>query len=519
MLNRVEVGHFNAVFVNIFAYGHPYYESTLIEKYPDIAPDFDPLAYVLEEAHRRGIQIHAWFVVGPMPESVFLKHPDWALVAADNQQCHWYNFVRPDARHFVSDLMLEVVENYDVDGLHLDYIRYPFPGLKWGLDPYSIKAFAEEYGADLGLLRGRELPAYALFRGNPLAGVQTAQVLAEFDSGRPAVLLNIYGKGKVILLNWDAGERQVAVGSEIVRRSINYLLDEGGNVYVLRSETNAERYGFVGYDNISAWIGDLGWILLKATESQLGDLDVNSVLVMPNVYLIAPQAAASLADFVYRGGGVIFIDGPVGAIQNEDIQAVTGMQKTGEYFEETALLLASGQHALIPTSGQKPDLGIYQTLDAQWIEFRKKGISNLVQDVYRRVKEQNRQVRVTAAVAPTQQGVKLVLQDWPAWIKGKYVDFVIPMAYVDRPEALEPMVAEWETKTRRFNRIVPGLAVAVFEGDQETLKTSNQVLAEIALMRAKGTNRIVLFDLEHIDDTLLEALAKGPFSPSEIKEN
>lgn len=519
MLDRVEAGRFNAVFVNIFAYGHPYYESVLIEKHPDLAPNYDSLAYVLEEAHRRDIQVHAWFVVGPMPESVLWKHPDWALVAADNQQSHWYNFVRPEARQFVGDLMLEVVENYAVDGLHLDYIRYPFPGLKWGLDPYSVKAFAEEYGTDLELLRGSELPACALFEGNPLAGVQTAQVLAEFDNGRPAVLLNTYGKGEVILLNWDAGERQVAVGSEIVQRSINYLLDEGGNVYVLRSETNAERYGLGDYYDVLAWIDALGWTPLEATEVRLGDLDVNSVLVMPNIYLITPQTAASLADFVHGGGGVIFIDGPVGAIGNEDLQAVTGMQGTGEHFWETALLLASGKHALIPSGDREPDLGTCQTLDAQWVEFRKKGISDLVQSVYGRVKEQDHQVQVTAAVAHTQERADLVLQDWPAWLEGNHVDFVIPMAYVDHPEALVPIVAEWKTTTDGFNRIVPGLAVAVFEGDQIIPKTFDQVLAEIALMRAEGANCVVLFDLEHIDDALLEALATGPFSPSETRRN
>ena len=43
-LDRVEAGHFNVMFVNIFAYDHPYYESAWIEKHPDVPPDYDPLA-------------------------------------------------------------------------------------------------------------------------------------------------------------------------------------------------------------------------------------------------------------------------------------------------------------------------------------------------------------------------------------------------------------------------------------------------------------------------------------------
>jgi uncharacterized lipoprotein YddW (UPF0748 family) len=515
-LARVEAGRFNTIFVNVFIHGHPYYESVLVEKNPDLAPGYDPLAYVLEEAHRRGIQVHAWFVVGPMPESVLSRHPEWALVDADNQQHPWYNFVRPEARQFVSDLVLEVVENYAVDGLHLDYIRYPFPGLKWGLDPYSIQDFAERYSADLELLRGSGLPAFALFAGNPLVGVQTAQVLVEFDNGRPAVLLNTYGQGEVILLNWNATARQVAVESEIMRRSINYLLGEYGDVYVLRSETNAEKYGLGSYYNVSAWIDTLGWTPREMTEVALDDLDVDSVLVMPNIYLITPQAASSLADFVHAGGAVIFVDGPVGAIQNKGVQAITGMQREGVYFEETALLVASGEHQLIPPSSRESDLEAYQTLYAQWIEFRKRGVSSLVQNIYRRVKEQDRQIQVTAAVFFTQELADQVLQDWPAWLAGGYVDVVIPMAYVEHPEALVPVVVEWKTMPGGLDRIAPGLAVVVYdERGREVLKTSDQVFVELVLMRAEGANRVVLFDLEHVEDSLLQMLATGPFSWSD----
>ena len=62
MLKRVEAGHFNAIFVNVFVYGQALYHSDLLKKYEEVVePDFDPLAYLVDEGHRRNIQVHAWW--------------------------------------------------------------------------------------------------------------------------------------------------------------------------------------------------------------------------------------------------------------------------------------------------------------------------------------------------------------------------------------------------------------------------------------------------------------------------
>ena len=68
---------------------------------------FDPLQLVIDECHRRGMQCHAWIV---------------SLQVKDNR------YVDPSlasTRRHLCDMVREVVTNYDVDGIHLDYIRYP----------------------------------------------------------------------------------------------------------------------------------------------------------------------------------------------------------------------------------------------------------------------------------------------------------------------------------------------------------------------------------------------------------
>jgi uncharacterized lipoprotein YddW (UPF0748 family) len=64
VLQRADAGGFKAIMVNVFYDGQSLYDSALVEKYDEVDAGFDPLAYLVPQAHQRGIQVHAWFVVG-----------------------------------------------------------------------------------------------------------------------------------------------------------------------------------------------------------------------------------------------------------------------------------------------------------------------------------------------------------------------------------------------------------------------------------------------------------------------
>ncbi|MBN1453552.1 MAG: family 10 glycosylhydrolase [Anaerolineales bacterium] len=510
MLARAEAGHLNAVFVNVFVYGHAYYNSALLEKDPELAPDFDPLGYTIEQAHQRGIAVHAWLVAGPVgyhgaPGPILDEHPDWAMVGSEDQKRFWLNYTRPDVRQFIIDLALEIVNNYDVNGLHFDYTRYPGPG--WGFDPYSAELFAKEYGADLDLLRYPELPAYALFKGNVLTKPSTAQVVATFDDGTPAVTINNYGAGETILLNWSAEERVVAVSSQILDRSIAYLLGDSGQVGILNSEMNATHYGYGLLENGVAWLEELGWQPLEITETELATLEANDVLVVPNVYLINAQVASELADFVRRGGGLVFIDGPTPSIGDKNLQALIGMQQRGSYFKKASLLLSAKEHSIVPSSTWGFTLEEHKTLHNQWNSFREQGLNMLLQEIHRNIKPAHPEVLLTITVSSDQEMLaEEHLLDWQAWIEGQYVDLVIPRAYVEPNEALLPVIANWQSVMESSDRIALGLSV--YQEDNNLPKTPERMLGEIALARENGSEGILLFDLEHIGDDVLTALAE-----------
>ncbi|MFQ5805944.1 MAG: glycoside hydrolase family 10 protein, partial [Phycisphaerae bacterium] len=113
-------------------------------------PGFDPLQIAVEEAHRRGLRIEAWVNVmpgwrgpkaPPIKNQLWHTRPEWFLRdAAGNRQPlgRFYLILNPglpEVRRYVTSVVGEIVTSYDVDGIHLDYVRYPdvlpfSPGLR-----------------------------------------------------------------------------------------------------------------------------------------------------------------------------------------------------------------------------------------------------------------------------------------------------------------------------------------------------------------------------------------------------
>jgi len=97
-------------------------------------PGYDPLAFLVAEAHKRGLEFHAWF--NPYrasaqadraklaPNSQARLHPDWVHRYGG---ALWFDPGLPQVRDLVTRVVLDVVRRYDIDGVHLDDYFYPYP--------------------------------------------------------------------------------------------------------------------------------------------------------------------------------------------------------------------------------------------------------------------------------------------------------------------------------------------------------------------------------------------------------
>ncbi|WP_314591333.1 family 10 glycosylhydrolase [Paenibacillus terrigena] len=97
-------------------------------------PGYDPLAFMIEEAHKRNMEFHAWFNpyrvsmkdnIGNLVENhPARQHPDWIVSYGGKL---YYNPGVPAAKDFVVGSVMEVVRNYDIDAVHMDDYFYPYP--------------------------------------------------------------------------------------------------------------------------------------------------------------------------------------------------------------------------------------------------------------------------------------------------------------------------------------------------------------------------------------------------------
>lgn len=115
---------------------------------PGLAPDYDPLALAVDECHRRGMELHAWVVAFPLGRDAALRRlgrsaltrrrPELCRRAGDQ----WYmDPGLPGVAEYLGALCADIARRYDVDGIHLDYIRYPERGI-----PFDDRATYRRHG-------------------------------------------------------------------------------------------------------------------------------------------------------------------------------------------------------------------------------------------------------------------------------------------------------------------------------------------------------------------------------------
>jgi uncharacterized lipoprotein YddW (UPF0748 family) len=100
-------------------------------------PGWDPLQFVVDESHKRGLEVHAWFntfliksgkerPAETKPRHIILAHPEWLQLVKGEW---WLDSGIPEARKYISDVALDIVRRYDIDGFQFDFMRYPQGGI------------------------------------------------------------------------------------------------------------------------------------------------------------------------------------------------------------------------------------------------------------------------------------------------------------------------------------------------------------------------------------------------------
>ena len=175
MVNFAIEKNINHLFVQVRGRGDSFYESQFTSRSQILSEgEFDPLAYLLDTANGKGINIHAWVNVYILWSSKSLPNDERHILHMQQQWLdtteEWpvdvekqLNMVivnnngseglflspnHPDVNGYLIKVFRELITNYDIDGLHLDYIRYQ--DAEYGRNPYAIARFKNESGNDPG---------------------------------------------------------------------------------------------------------------------------------------------------------------------------------------------------------------------------------------------------------------------------------------------------------------------------------------------------------------------------------
>lgn len=144
ILDRMAALHMNVAIFQVRTSCDAFYESKLepwsyfLTGQQGKSPGYDPLAFWIAEAHKRGIELHAW--INPFramqygmhyensAAHVSHTHPDWVLKYTDNDKTLlWLDPGNPEAVQHSYDVVMDIVRRYDVDGIHIDDYFYPYP--------------------------------------------------------------------------------------------------------------------------------------------------------------------------------------------------------------------------------------------------------------------------------------------------------------------------------------------------------------------------------------------------------
>jgi uncharacterized lipoprotein YddW (UPF0748 family) len=224
VVDEAQAGGFNALFVQVRGRGDAFYESALVSRSLLLAPQpaaFDPFARLLERARARKLQVHAWINVlltahfgQPLPPGHLLEsHPDWVMVprgvsaaalsasgprllrlvfqgarAEAEAEGYYLSPSAPGVALHLEKVVRELLGRYAVDGLHLDFIRYPGPDYDYSRA--ALEGFRRARGGG-DLLGGpsRQPGAWDQYRRDTLSGL-AARLVAAARGRRPGIVVS-----------------------------------------------------------------------------------------------------------------------------------------------------------------------------------------------------------------------------------------------------------------------------------------------------------------------------------------
>ena len=491
--------------------------------------EFDPLANVLAKAHALGMRVQPWCCVyyeGAGRRTRGASSRNWLNLSIDGRPFE-QDFLSPSNPE-VNPYLLSVLKDllpYDIDGIHLDYIRYP--GTAFDYSDAGRQAFKADCGFD------------------------------------PQDFL-------------DHADRIVAPDRE---KFPIRVLHPKSHVEKVWEDTALER----ALDQAG-----VGFAFVSEEPGLIESLRVPGLLILSSYYEIPPEMRQELADYVSRGGNLLWTDVPAGALPGsaalQDLIGISAARWRGEcrialrpagelplgrafstnaFAAESAhdltlkgavvvanldngkpaiTLKASGKGRVLVTAfhlmKSTSPVVVAATRDivnwfraeagvagvdplaakrAAWAKWRGERVTQLVRDISRAAKQDNPQLVISSSGGPSPSEFYACYRDAGGWLAEGINDQLFPMNYTPDPATLADLLA-WQAESApagKRDRIFPGLqlyASRVVNGKQVSGPADAAIVdQELRVVRQQGYEGFCLFAYDYLSDEILSVVRK--FNP------
>ncbi|RCJ40738.1 hypothetical protein A6770_10030 [Nostoc minutum NIES-26] len=247
-LQTLDELNFNTIYPAVWNWGYTLYPSKVAGKV--IGRSLDPtpglqgrdmLKEIVSEGHKKGLTVIPWFEFGFMApaDSLLAKNrPQWLTNRSDGTRIvkegtHnrvWLNPFRPEVQQFIQDLIIEIVRNYDIDGIQFDD-HFGLPS-ELGYDPYTVTLYKKEHRGQAPSKNPKD-PEWVRWRANKITDFMK-RVFSAIKANKKDCLVSVAPNPQrfsyeYFLADWQRWERMGLIEElilQIYRNDLNVFISE-----------------------------------------------------------------------------------------------------------------------------------------------------------------------------------------------------------------------------------------------------------------------------------------------------
>ena len=523
MIDRCHRAGFNVLLPNVMVNQAISFRSANFPGRVDANDKFDPLAYVVDRAHAMGMKVEAWCCVyyeGTRTDSIPPLHPEW-LVQSMSGESFEQDFLSP-SRPAVNAYLLPILKDllaYEIDGIHLDYIR--FPGTTFDYSEVSRKEFEASAGFDpMDLLDHAEriiesaeepYPVRVLFpREHQRKAWETTSIERTLDqvglgfafvSESPDNMAKLPAPGLLIVSSYyDVPPAMVDAISDFVARGGDLLWTDVPASALAKSPDLRRLLGLNG----ATWKGAGRITLTPVNNHPLGVALATDRFVTTSSFDPQPSSAVVVARNC-DGSPAVLVNDSGGKVV---VCAFHLMKSTSHAVAS----IAKSTVSWLRTRASVPPGDPLAEKRAAWVAWRADRVTALVREVHAACQRHDPTVTVSSSGGPSPVELYACYRDARRWLVEGINDHVFPMNYTEDPEVLCDIldVQKAWTPASAGNSVFPGLQTYARRERNGRLKVepldAAVVQRQLEIVRQRGYRGYALFAYNRMGEETFEMI-------------